>query len=141
MTRRAGVARHRERRHTEPTVELRRRKTRTRDNVAKGTLKGWTFGKRNRAQPEYNNGIRNRGIKQQLRPGSRTLNMTLETAKQTVGTSIRLRKMNFRILWRGRPPPKRKKRPLAAWYSGGGLSPIGSTRHCGHHYAYCASPE
>jgi hypothetical protein len=26
------------------------------------------------------------------------------------------------------------------WYSGG-WSPIGSTRHCGHQQAYCASPE
>jgi hypothetical protein len=27
------------------------------------------------------------------------------------------------------------------WYSGGGGgSPIGSTRHCGYEYAYCASP-
>jgi hypothetical protein len=25
------------------------------------------------------------------------------------------------------------------WYSGG-WSPIGSTRHCGHLYAYCANP-
>jgi hypothetical protein len=34
----------------------------------------------------------------------------LEIAKQTVGTSIRLRKMSVRTLWRGRTPPKRKKR-------------------------------
>jgi hypothetical protein len=35
-----------------------------RDNVARGTLKGRTFGKRHRAQPEWNNGIRNRGLKE-----------------------------------------------------------------------------
>jgi hypothetical protein len=35
-----------------------------------------------------------------------------EIAKQTVGNSTRLRKMNVRTLWRGRPLPKRKRRPL-----------------------------
>jgi hypothetical protein len=34
----------------------------------------------------------------------------LEIAKQIVGTSIRLRKMSVATLWKGHPPPKRKKR-------------------------------
>jgi hypothetical protein len=32
--------------------------------------------------------------------------LELEITKQIVGTSIRLRKMNVRTLWRGQPPPK-----------------------------------
>jgi hypothetical protein len=90
MIRRAGVAWHKGRGHKGLTVEQRRRKNRTRDIVARGTSKGRTFGKRRRAQPECNNGIRNRGLKERLRLGSRrTLNKTvsqaveLEIAKQT----------------------------------------------------------
>jgi hypothetical protein len=62
------------------------------------------------------NGIRGRIRRQEPRLGSRAaLNKTfrktveLEVAKQTVGTSTRLRKMSARTLWRGRPHPKRKK--------------------------------
>jgi hypothetical protein len=35
----------------------------SRDNVARGTSKGQTFGKRYQAQPECNNGIRSYGLK------------------------------------------------------------------------------
>jgi hypothetical protein len=33
------------------------------ENVVQGTRKGWTFGKKHPAQPECNNGIRNRDLK------------------------------------------------------------------------------
>jgi hypothetical protein len=72
-------------------VEQRWQKNRTRDNVARGTLTGWTFGKRRRAQPECNNGIRNRGLKERLRVRNKgTLNkifrrtIELEVGKQIV---------------------------------------------------------
>jgi hypothetical protein len=38
----------------------------------------------------------------------------LEIVKRIDGSSVRIRKMNFRTLWRGRPPPIRKKSLLAA---------------------------
>jgi hypothetical protein len=88
-----------------------------RDSVARGTSKGQMFGKRYQAQLKYNNSIRRQGLKQRLHLGSRrALNKTfrqiveLDIAKQTVRTCIRLQKMSVRSLWRGQPPPKRKKR-------------------------------
>jgi hypothetical protein len=83
--------------------------------------KGPTVKKRRRKGPECNNGIRNRGLKEQLRLGSnRAFNKTvrqiigMEVAKRPDEFSIGLRKMSDWILWRSRPPPKRKKRLLAA---------------------------
>jgi hypothetical protein len=43
---------------------------------------------------------------------------SLEMAKQTVGTSIRPRKMAAWALWRSRPPPKQKKSLQAAFRIG-----------------------
>jgi hypothetical protein len=115
----ARAACHKGRRHTGPTVEQRHWKNRTKDSVAVGTSKGRAFGKTHQAQPECNNGIRDRGQKELLCLGSkRTLNKTfrhtvkLKIGKQTVGTSIRLGKMSDWTLWRGRPPLEQKKRPL-----------------------------
>jgi hypothetical protein len=75
------------------------------------------FGKIYRAQPKRNSGIKDRGLKQELRLGSeRAFNKTvrqtlgLEAVKQAVGISIGLRKVSDRALCRGRPPPKQKKR-------------------------------
>jgi hypothetical protein len=129
MTRHAGVAQHKGhgcqgQRKGKKTVPR--------------TQKGWTFRKRHWAQPEFNNGIRDRGAIRQLhlrkemttsngiRGWSRRQDLYLgsvkalhetrgqalqfEFTKQTVGTSIRLRKMTARTLWSGRPPPKWKKR-------------------------------
>jgi hypothetical protein len=79
MTRRAGVARRKGRGHKGPTVKQRQQINWNRDNVAMGTLKGQTFGKRRRAQPECNNVIRNRDLKERLLLGSRrTLNKTFK---------------------------------------------------------------
>jgi hypothetical protein len=44
-----------------------------RDNVATRTSKGRTSGKRRQAQPECYNGIRNRGLIERLRLGSRRI--------------------------------------------------------------------
>jgi hypothetical protein len=52
------------------TVEQRPRKKRTRGNVLQGTRKGRTFGRRRRAQPEFNNGIRILDLKEWLRLGN-----------------------------------------------------------------------
>jgi hypothetical protein len=38
----------------------------TRDNMVQGTLKRQTFGRRHQLKPEHKNGIRNRGLRQQL---------------------------------------------------------------------------
>jgi hypothetical protein len=39
----------------------------------------------------------------------------LEVVKLSAGSSVRIWKMNVMTLWRSRPPPKRKKRLLAAY--------------------------
>jgi hypothetical protein len=36
--------------------------------------------------------------------------LVLEIAHKIAGSSISIRKMSLRSLWRGRPPPKRKKK-------------------------------
>jgi hypothetical protein len=92
LTRRASPARRKGRNHKGPTVENRQRKG-----------------------PECNNGISNRGLKEQPRLGSkRAFNKTvrqtpgLKIAKRAVEFSVGLRKMSDWTLWRSRPPPKRK---------------------------------
>jgi hypothetical protein len=70
---------------------------------------------------ECNNGIRSQGLKQQLHLGNNetfyeALEQTieLEIVKRTIAYSVRIRKTSVKTLWRSRPPPKRKKRLLAA---------------------------
>jgi hypothetical protein len=91
------------------------------DIVVQETPKGRTFRKRRRAQQKCTNGTRDRGLRGQLRLGSkRALNKTvrqtlgLEVVKRIVGISIGLREVSDWTLWRGRPPPKRRKRLLEA---------------------------
>jgi hypothetical protein len=93
--RRGIVARCIGRGHTGPTVERGRRKTRTRDNVARGTSKGWTFEKRHPVQPECNSGIRHRDLKVwqclgSVRTSGRIIGKTI--VKRTVGSSVRIPK-------------------------------------------------
>jgi hypothetical protein len=66
MTRHAIPAVRKERGRKGPAVENRQRKIWTRDDVEKGIMKRRTLGKRRRAQPECNNGIRDRGAILQL---------------------------------------------------------------------------
>jgi hypothetical protein len=57
-------------------------------------------------------GIKNPGARQQLRPGIEKMLYEIlrrRIARQVVGTSSGLRKLRKWTLWRGRPPPKRKK--------------------------------
>jgi hypothetical protein len=80
---------------------------------------------------EYKNGIRNRGLRQQLRSETRIKDLRtrwqlrlkseskssefdrkasrLEFVKRANGMSNGFRKIRKWMLWRGRPPPKRKK--------------------------------
>jgi hypothetical protein len=69
-----------------------------------------------RAQPECNNGIRNRDLKERLRLGSKgdinkTFRETLgvEIAKRIAEYSVRILKMNVRTLWRRQPPPNKEE--------------------------------
>jgi hypothetical protein len=69
----------------------------------------------------FGNGIRDRGIKQQLfLGGQRTLNealkqtLVLEVLKLAVGFSIRLRRTSDRAWRKSWSPPKRKKRLSAS---------------------------
>jgi hypothetical protein len=65
---------------------------------------------------QWNTGLRLKGaaMSREERTSSGIFKKTtkLEVMKQTVGTSISPRKMSDWRLWRGQPPPKRKKRPL-----------------------------
>jgi hypothetical protein len=102
------------------------------DNTGEGTQKRRTDGMRLCLGPGCNNGIRDRGQKQQLR-GSRKIKdlceklplhfgykkatngiywktSGLEIFKRAVGISGGLRRLKVWTLWRGRPPPKRKKK-------------------------------
>jgi hypothetical protein len=88
-----------------------------RGSVARGAPKGQTLKSRQWMCQEGSSGIRDQNLKAQLhkRAFNKTFRQTveLEIAKQIVETSNRLGKMVVRILWRGRPPLKEKKRPLA----------------------------
>jgi hypothetical protein len=76
-----------------------------------------TIGRRQLTRQEGINGTKNRDFNEQLRVGSeRTSNgiyrktSGLEIAKRIAGSSVRLRRMRNWTLWRGRLPPKQKKR-------------------------------
>jgi hypothetical protein len=61
-------------------------KQRTKDDGVCGTPKGQTFEKRCQVQPECNNGIRDRGLKEQLHLGSkRAFNKTI---RQTLALEV-----------------------------------------------------
>jgi hypothetical protein len=79
--------------------------------VADAVGSGRTFEKRRRTQLKFNNGTIDRGRKRKLRLESmKGQTHELEVVKRAVGISIRLRKVSDWPLWRGRIPPKRKKR-------------------------------
>jgi hypothetical protein len=85
-----------------------------------------------RKGPECKNGISDRGLKQKQRGSERIKDLgdrrpiyvrkkritsmiyrktiELEIVKRAVGISSRLRRIRNWTLWRGRPPPKRKKK-------------------------------
>jgi hypothetical protein len=90
------------------------------DDDVRGTRKGRAAERIRQTQLKLN-GIRDRGLKQQLRLGSKEKfykalgQITgLEVAKKAVESTVRLQKMNAKTLWRSQPPPKRKKMLLPA---------------------------
>jgi hypothetical protein len=97
------------------------RKTRIGKDVVGGTRRERTSGKRYRVDPEDNTGIKNPGARWQLRlRNEKTAGRIswktheeifgLETVKQIAGSPVGLQNIEHWTLWRGRPPPKRKKR-------------------------------
>jgi hypothetical protein len=70
------------------------------------------FRKRHWVQPEFNNGIRGQGLKQELCLGSKKARevlgqtIVLEIAKRAVEFSTVLRKISIKISLRNRPPSK-----------------------------------
>jgi hypothetical protein len=73
------------------------------------------FEKRRQTQPKFDNGIRDRGRKEQLCLGCKgpveeavRQALVLEFVKLAAGSSVRIRKMSVNTLWRSWPPPKRK---------------------------------
>jgi hypothetical protein len=92
------------------------KKWQTKNKVVQGTLEGRKCEKSRRTRPECNSGIRDRGAKQHLRLKTRKtfydaieLTLGLEIAKRVVGTSVRLQELGDWLLWKCRPPPKRKR--------------------------------
>jgi hypothetical protein len=87
------------------------------DDIVHGTPKGWTYEKRHQAWPKRNNGIMDWGLRRELHLGSKETFYEatgLEVVKRAVESSIWLRKMSVKTLWRSQPPPKYKKRLVAA---------------------------
>jgi hypothetical protein len=87
------------------------------EKAVPGNQKGWTFRTRRWAKPEGVNGIRNQDSRQQL--GLENTENVNETFKETLGleitkriaeSSIRIRKMSVRTLWKDEPHPKCKKK-------------------------------
>jgi hypothetical protein len=81
---------------------------RGKDKAVPRTQKGWTFRKRHWTKLE---GI-NKDLKKQLhvrKEGIFKETLELEIAKRIARSSVRIRKMSVRTLWRGRPPLKQKE--------------------------------
>jgi hypothetical protein len=64
-------------------------------------------------QPKFNNGIRDRGWKNQLGLGTKETfydalrkTLGLDAVKLAAGSSVRIRKMSVKTLWRSQPPSK-----------------------------------
>jgi hypothetical protein len=103
VSRRAKVARHKEN-----TV----RRNHIGNNVARRTLKGRGL----QVEPDGSIGVKDKETRRRLHPGnertaSRTLSKTLglDIRQRAVEVPSRLENIKNCTLWRGRPPPKRKK--------------------------------
>jgi hypothetical protein len=97
-------------------------KVRARDNVVRGTQKGWTPRWRQLMGQEGTKETRNRDFEDQLRLGSKMTSngsyrkaIGLEISKRAAGTSTGLPKMKNCTLWRGRPPSKTEKKETSLW--------------------------
>jgi hypothetical protein len=113
---RAQVVRRKRRSDEGLSVEQGTRNNKARNKFARRTRKGRKLGRGQEMRQERTNASRKGGFKEQLRFGNvrktrwvyRT-NIGMKMVKQVVRTSSRLRKIRKWVLWRGRPPPKRKK--------------------------------
>jgi hypothetical protein len=72
-------------------------------------------------RPKCNNGIREQGLRREQRLGRKEAFyeslgqiIGLEVVKRAVKSSIGLRKISVKTVWRSRPRSKKKKRLLAA---------------------------
>ncbi|PNF25369.1 hypothetical protein B7P43_G10918 [Cryptotermes secundus] len=76
-----------------------------------GTVTGQTSGRRRQPQRKCSKGIRKQDVEELLRLREKTGNVIFSGrfATQVVGTANGLRRIRKWTLWRGRPPPKRKK--------------------------------
>jgi hypothetical protein len=115
-TRCAKVARRKGRSYEGPSFEQGRGKNKTRNKIARGTRIGRMLGKRQLMHQEDTNGTRNRDCKEQLRLGNEMTtsgiykkSTELEIAKRIARCTVGLQRMKDWTLWKGRPPPKRKK--------------------------------
>jgi hypothetical protein len=107
-----------------------KRKVQNKDDVSPKSPKGGTYEKRLWRGPECSNGIRDRGRRKIKDPSTRRkLRLKIKwtskeidrktfyeisrgkVVKRAPGISIGLRQGRNWTLWRGRPPPKRKKEP------------------------------
>jgi hypothetical protein len=86
--------------------------------MVRGTSKRWTFGKKRQPKQEHKSGLRSRRLTYRLqsrREFNKTLRKTyekmtgLEIAKQIAGSPVGLQNIKNWTLWKGWPPPKRKK--------------------------------
>jgi hypothetical protein len=113
----AQVIRRKRRSHEGPSVEQGTGKNQTRDKFARGTRNGQTLRRGQPMRQEGTNATRNRGFSEQLRfrnerttSGVYSMTIGLEIVKQAKGVSGGLRRIRIWTLWRGKPPPKRKKK-------------------------------
>jgi hypothetical protein len=116
-TRCAKVARRKGRSYEEPTVEQGRRKNKNEDKISRVTRGRRMLGRRKVMCQGGTNGTGNRGFIEQLclkneRTSEELDRKTfgLEFVKRAFGISGGLQRLMDRTLWRGRPPPKRKKK-------------------------------
>jgi hypothetical protein len=92
------------------------RKSRTKDSIAPRTPKGCTCRTKRWKDPSFVIGIEDPDKKRQLRLGTgRKLKVYrkitgLEIVKQIARSHVALRRVKDWTRWKGRPPPKRKKR-------------------------------
>jgi hypothetical protein len=94
-------------------------RSRDKDSGVLRTSKGWTLGRKQRAQQQHNTGTKNPGAKWQQRLRNEKTagriarksheKTRLEIVRQIAGSLVGLHDIEHWTLWRGRPPPKRKK--------------------------------
>jgi hypothetical protein len=82
-----------------------------------GIRKAWTLGKRGRVDPEGSTGVKDPSTRLQMRlknekTAGKIFEKTfrLQITKREDGSSVGLLKVRNWMLWRGQPPPKRKKK-------------------------------